>query len=98
MVQGRLVAMPYHANVGILFFRTDLLRQYGYRGPPSTWQELEGMAAAIQKGERAKGDDDFWGYVWQGAWSRTRARLPPPTPDRGSACPAPPAGQTIGTP
>jgi trehalose/maltose transport system substrate-binding protein len=67
IVQGRLVAMPYHANVGILFFRTDLLREYGYRGPPSTWQELEGMAAAIQKGERAKGDDDFWGYVWQGA-------------------------------
>jgi trehalose/maltose transport system substrate-binding protein len=67
MVQGRLVAIPYHANVGILFFRTDLLREYGYRGPPSTWQELEGMAAAIQKGERAKGDDEFWGYVWQGA-------------------------------
>jgi trehalose/maltose transport system substrate-binding protein len=67
MVQGRLVAMPYHANVGILFFRTDLLREYGYSGPPSTWQELEGMAAAIQKGERAKGHDDFWGYVWQGA-------------------------------
>lgn len=67
VVHGRLVAMPYHANVGILFFRTDLLREYGYAGPPSTWQELEGMAAAIQKGERAKGDDGFWGYVWQGA-------------------------------
>jgi trehalose/maltose transport system substrate-binding protein len=67
VVQGRLVAMPYHANVGILYFRTDLLREYGYPTPPSTWHELEGMAAAIQKGERAKGDDDFWGYVWQGA-------------------------------
>ena len=67
VVQGRLVAMPYHANVGILFFRTDLLREYGYAGPPSTWPELEGMAATIQKGERAKGNGDFWGYVWQGA-------------------------------
>ena len=67
VVQGRLVAIPYHANVGILFFRTDLLREYGFRAPPSTWPELARMAAAIQKGERAKGDDDFWGYVWQGA-------------------------------
>jgi trehalose/maltose transport system substrate-binding protein len=67
VVHGRLVAMPYHANVGILFFRTDLLREYGYASPPSTWPELEGMAATIQKGERAKGNGDFWGYVWQGA-------------------------------
>jgi trehalose/maltose transport system substrate-binding protein len=67
VVQGRLLAIPYHANVGILFFRTDLLREYGYRAPPSTWPELARMAAVIQKGERAKGDDDFWGYVWQGA-------------------------------
>jgi trehalose/maltose transport system substrate-binding protein len=66
-VEGRLVAMPYHANVGILFFRTDLLRRYGYDRPPKTWPELEGMARAIQKGERARGQDDFWGYAWQGA-------------------------------
>ena len=64
---GPALAMPYHANVGILFFRTDLLREYGYRDPPRTWAELETMAAAIQKGERAKGHADFWGFVWQGA-------------------------------
>jgi trehalose/maltose transport system substrate-binding protein len=67
VVRGRLIAMPYHANVGLLFFRTDLLREYGYRDPPRTWPELEDMARAIQKGERAKGHEDFWGYVWQGA-------------------------------
>ena len=67
VVHGRLVAMPYHANVGILFFRTDLLREHSYRGPPGTWDELEAMAKTIQDGERAKGHQDFWGYVWQGA-------------------------------
>src|SRR5580700_4575679 len=46
---------------------TDLLRQYGYRGPPRTWDDLEIMAARIQAGERAKGKKEFWGFVWQGA-------------------------------
>jgi trehalose/maltose transport system substrate-binding protein len=41
----------------------DLLRQYGYREPPETWDELERMAVRIQAGERAKGQKDFWGYA-----------------------------------
>jgi trehalose/maltose transport system substrate-binding protein len=59
--------MPYCADVRLLFYRTDLLRQYGYREPPRSWDELEIMAARIQAGERAKGKKQFWGFVWQGA-------------------------------
>jgi trehalose/maltose transport system substrate-binding protein len=66
-VDRKLVAMPYRADVGLLFYRTDLLRQYGYPEPPRTWDELEMMAARIQAGERAKGKKQFWGFVWQGA-------------------------------
>ncbi|HEX4379674.1 MAG TPA: extracellular solute-binding protein [Candidatus Acidoferrum sp.] len=66
-VAGRLVAMPYHSNIGALHYRTDLLEKYGYRQPPRTWDELEQMATRIQAGERAKGQKDFWGYVWPGA-------------------------------
>jgi trehalose/maltose transport system substrate-binding protein len=66
-VGGKMVALPYQVNVGALEYRSDLLREYGYSGPPKTWDELESMAGRIQAGERAKGRKDFWGYVWQGA-------------------------------
>jgi trehalose/maltose transport system substrate-binding protein len=66
-VDNKLVALPYYANIGLLYYRSDLLRQYGYREPPQSWDELESMAARIQAGERAKGKKEFWGFVWQGA-------------------------------
>ena len=65
-VGDRAVAIPRHAYVGVLLYRSDLLRRYRYPEPPKTWDELEAMAARIQAGERAKGQKDFWGYVWEG--------------------------------
>jgi trehalose/maltose transport system substrate-binding protein len=66
-VNDKVVAIPYRPDIGLFFYRTDLLRQYGYREPPRTWDELETVAARIQAGERAKGKKEFWGFVWQGA-------------------------------
>jgi trehalose/maltose transport system substrate-binding protein len=67
IVHGRLVSLPFYLNVGMLYCRRDLLEKYGYRHAPGNWGELESMAVRIQRGERAAGNRDFWGYVWQGA-------------------------------
>jgi trehalose/maltose transport system substrate-binding protein len=67
LVRGRIVAVPVSIQTGVLEYRADLLKAYGYDHPPRNWTELERMAQRIQAGERAKGTKDFWGYVWQGA-------------------------------
>jgi trehalose/maltose transport system substrate-binding protein len=64
-VDGRLVAMPWFASVGVLYYRKDLLRKHGAL-VPATWDRLGATAARIQAAERAAGSDGLWGYVWQG--------------------------------
>lgn len=64
--QGRLLAIPFNVDGGMLYYRKDLIERYGYTNPPSTWKNLLEMALHIQ-GEEKKSNPDFWGFVWQGA-------------------------------
>lgn len=64
-IDGRLVGMPLFADAPALFYRTDLLEKYG-KSVPETWAELEATAREIMEAERAAGNEDFWGFVFQG--------------------------------
>jgi trehalose/maltose transport system substrate-binding protein len=64
-IGGKLVAMPWFGDYGILYYRTDLLKKYGYKAPPKTWSQLFSMARKIQNGEQ-KTNKNFYGFVFQG--------------------------------
>jgi len=64
-IKGRLVAMPWFGDYGILYYRTDLLKKYGYKAPPKTWADLFKMAKKIQDGEQGS-NSNFTGFVFQG--------------------------------
>ena len=64
-IDGKLLAMPWFTDAGVLYYRSDLIEEYGLEAP-ETWEQLTAAAAVIQDGERAKGNDRFWGFVWQG--------------------------------
>ncbi len=63
--KGHHSMLPLHKDFGMLYYRADLLRHYGYTAPPATWQELEAMAQTILAGEHARGNRTLAGYVYQ---------------------------------
>ena len=59
---GRLYAVPWYVDAGVLYYRRDLLDRHGLE-PPSTWRELTQAAKLILNTER---DSRLAGFVWQG--------------------------------
>lgn len=65
-VDGKLVAIPWFSDAAGLYYRSDLLEEYGVE-VPTTWDELTVAAQTVQEAHRAvTGNENFWGYVWQG--------------------------------
>lgn len=57
--RGRMYAVPWYIDAGLLYYRKDLLQKYGF-SPPSTWNELISIAQHIMPKER------LYGFIWQG--------------------------------
>ena len=51
--QGRVYGVPSRVDGGMLYYRKDLLKRYGF-SPPRTWDDLVRQANAIVKGERIR--------------------------------------------
>ena len=60
--QGRTWAMPWFMNVGLLYYRADLLARHGLR-PPETHAAMAEQIRTVRVRERRP---DLLGYLWQG--------------------------------
>ena len=61
--QGQIYGLPGWIDSGMLYYRTDLLNQYGL-DPPKTWNELVTQAKTILEGEQ-KSQPGLRGYSGQ---------------------------------
>ena len=64
-VDGKLVAMPAFTDAPALFYRKDLLEKYS-KAVPTTWEEMAATAQEIMDAERAAGNAEMYGFVFQG--------------------------------
>jgi multiple sugar transport system substrate-binding protein len=62
-VDGQIWAVPFNIDVGLLFYRKDLLEAYGF-SPPATWPEMVRQIDAIIREEGAQ-NPDLVGYAGQ---------------------------------
>ena len=59
---GRVWAVPWVMNVGLLYYRSDLLAAHGL-APPRTYEELAAQARRVTGAGPGRGLD---GFLWQG--------------------------------
>jgi len=64
-INNTLYSLPVFLDVGLLYYRSDLLSKYGF-DPPETWSELLNISLKIIEEEKNR-NNFINGFVWQGA-------------------------------
>ena len=64
--KGSLYGVPFFTDVGLLYYRKDLLEKSGFSAPPSTWGELQDMAMKVTKDQNIPHGFTFTGANYEG--------------------------------
>lgn len=72
VVDGKVYGVPWYVDTRVLFYRTDLLAEQGFEGPPQTWDQLRSVAESLAKAGEGYGMalstnnyQEFMPFVWQ---------------------------------
>lgn len=58
---GKYYRIPVRSDMGMLYYRSDLLTQAGYQQPPATFTELMEISQTLKQKNLID-----WGFLWQG--------------------------------
>jgi multiple sugar transport system substrate-binding protein len=65
--QGKLVALPWYVDAGLLYYRRDLLEKYGISVPATwTWDDIAAATVKILQGEKTNDSPVRYGLLCQG--------------------------------
>lgn len=61
-LDGHIYAAPFYLENRVLYYRTDILEEAGFDGPPETWDEVFEYAKVLSNGEDkfTMGHQDGW--------------------------------------
>ncbi len=59
---GKVLTVPWIADTRVLFYRSDILAQAGFSGPPTTWTQLHDYA--VKLAARGKGQYGYYIPQW----------------------------------
>jgi multiple sugar transport system substrate-binding protein len=63
---GKVYGVPFFTDVGLIYYRKDLLERAGYSEPPQTWPQLQEMALKIMRDQHVPNGFVFTGDVYEG--------------------------------